>query len=241
MSSNKKVHIIGGGTFNYVRNHLALAAPAFGNTARKLHEKASACMPEMDIVLHLTRMAGGGYEAPVTNNDLIKLIQVLTGDPDTKIIFLSASVCDWNLAVSDDSNIDDFVSLSRSPGLNKPSLVAKRKYAKRLNTNAEYHKSLLVPASKIISSVKLYRKDIFLVGFKQTCGESEDETYIKGLRLCKDSLCDLVLANDIQTRLNMIVTPREEKLNVSKDRDAVLSCLIDMSFDLHKRKYLLGG
>ena len=32
----KKIYILGGGTFNYVRNHLALAAPAFGETARKL-------------------------------------------------------------------------------------------------------------------------------------------------------------------------------------------------------------
>ena len=26
----EKIYILGGGTFNYVRNHLALAAPAFG-------------------------------------------------------------------------------------------------------------------------------------------------------------------------------------------------------------------
>jgi len=32
----RQVHVIGGGTFNHVRTHLALAAPAFGLVARQL-------------------------------------------------------------------------------------------------------------------------------------------------------------------------------------------------------------
>ena len=34
----KKVHVIGGGTFSDIRTHLALCAPAFGYTAKKLNE-----------------------------------------------------------------------------------------------------------------------------------------------------------------------------------------------------------
>ena len=46
-----KTLIFGGGTFNHIRSHLALAAPAFGETARKLHE----LMPESTLIL--TKMA----------------------------------------------------------------------------------------------------------------------------------------------------------------------------------------
>lgn len=35
----KRVVIIGGGTFSHLRTHLALAAPAFGTTAKQLFEK----------------------------------------------------------------------------------------------------------------------------------------------------------------------------------------------------------
>ena len=34
----KNIHIIGGGTVNHIRPHLALSAPAYGGTARKLRE-----------------------------------------------------------------------------------------------------------------------------------------------------------------------------------------------------------
>ena len=35
---NKQIYIFGGGTFSHVRNHMALAAPAFGETAKRLAE-----------------------------------------------------------------------------------------------------------------------------------------------------------------------------------------------------------
>ena len=40
--TNRTVHIIGGGTVNHVRPHLALSAPAYGGTARRLKELALA-------------------------------------------------------------------------------------------------------------------------------------------------------------------------------------------------------
>lgn len=46
---NKKCITIGGGTFNHVRNHLALAAPAFSETARKLAEHKTA-LAELGMV-----------------------------------------------------------------------------------------------------------------------------------------------------------------------------------------------
>jgi hypothetical protein len=35
-TTGKQVHIFGGGTVNFIRNHLAITAPAYGSTARKL-------------------------------------------------------------------------------------------------------------------------------------------------------------------------------------------------------------
>lgn len=54
---NKKCIVIGGGTFNHVRAHLALAAPAFGETARQLHALCEKKFTTMDVDLVLTKMA----------------------------------------------------------------------------------------------------------------------------------------------------------------------------------------
>lgn len=55
----KKIVVIGGGTFEPIRNHLALSAPAFGQTAKSifnlLKDKIS---DKYDIELFLTKMAG---------------------------------------------------------------------------------------------------------------------------------------------------------------------------------------
>jgi hypothetical protein len=69
----------------------------------------------------------------------------------------------------------------------------------------------LIPAPKIISKIRRERKDIFLVGFKTTAGATPDEQFDAGLGLLKGSSCNLVVANDIRTRVNMIVTPEEAR------------------------------
>ena len=55
---NKKLHILGGGTLAYVRSQLALCAPGYGTTARTLERLCRAQGDNLDMVLHLTRMAG---------------------------------------------------------------------------------------------------------------------------------------------------------------------------------------
>ena len=55
--SDKQIHIFGGGTVSHVRNHLALAAPAYGSTAKALATLCKQIIPKMETVLHLTRMA----------------------------------------------------------------------------------------------------------------------------------------------------------------------------------------
>ena len=55
--SIQRIHIIGGGTFSHVRNHLSNATPAFGSTARQLREMfASVAWEHYYTSLHLTKM-----------------------------------------------------------------------------------------------------------------------------------------------------------------------------------------
>lgn len=209
MSKRKAVHIIGGGTVFHVRAHMALCAPAYGSTARKLIDLCCDQMDELDIYDHLTKMAGGSKLE--TNQDIEELINDLVANPTTKIIFMNAALCDF----------EGFIEG-----------VESGKYAERLNSRVpkdENYELWLEPSKKIISKIRKNRKDIFLVGFKTTCGASEDEQYLAGLKLCKDASCNLVLANDIKTRTNMIITPEEARYHVTKDRDAALTNLVEMT------------
>ena len=88
----------------------------------------------------------------------------------------------------------------------------------------------LSPARKLIGEIRHYRKDIFLVGFKTTAGATEDEQFEQGLHLLKTASANLILANDLHTRTNMIVVPERSRYCVTKDRDEVLRELVDMSF-----------
>jgi len=96
----------------------------------------------------------------------------------------------------------------------------------------------LIPAEKVIRLIRAERKDVFLVGFKTTAGDSSDEQFYKGLKLMKEASCNLVLANDIQTRNNMIITPEEARYHETHEgkrrgeqlnRDSVLKNLVEMS------------
>lgn len=93
----------------------------------------------------------------------------------------------------------------------------------------------LTPTRKLLQEIRKYRKDIFLVAFKTTSNGSEDEQFMQGLTLLKESSANLVLANDIRTRTNMIVVPERSRYCVTKDRDKVLRQLVDMA---HRRSQL---
>jgi hypothetical protein len=113
-----KIHIIGGGTFSHVRSHLALAAPAFGETAKKLYEifcqagrhpswigleKSDYGFGDMragreQVLLHLTKMARADSRL-VTNDDVAALLEELKADPETRVIILSAALCDFDGSV----------------------------------------------------------------------------------------------------------------------------------------------
>lgn len=185
---NKKILILGGGTFSHVRSHMSLAAMAYGETARTLFEMCGNKFPNMDIELVLTRMANSGKGHLETNDDVKEYISTIINDNTVKVVFFNIALCDF------DGMVDGF------PG---------GKYKRRLETKQGPQTILITPTEKIIRLIREKRKDIFLIGFKTTCNESEEIMFQKGLNLLKKASCNLVLANDVVTRKNMIITPEE--------------------------------
>ena len=213
----KQIHIIGGGTFSHVRSHLSLAIPAFGTTAKKLVVLCKDRFKNMSTNLTLTKMADSASNI-VTNADVEQWVDELKKDFDTKIIFFNVAMCDF------DGNINVGNSLFDE------TLSPSGKYEERLHTSDGVRYMELTPTQKIIKNIRNGRKDIFLVAFKTTCGVTEKEQYVAGLDLMKKNSCNLVLANDVKTRVNMIITPEEAIYHVTTDRDEALKQLVDMAY-----------
>ncbi len=208
----KTIEIIGGGTVYHVRNHLALSVPAYGSTARYL---AEVCFDEgadhYDVNLHLTKMANSGVGKLETNEDISKLLDKLIANPNTRIIIFNPALVDYEAAVPNRFGIRGYEGVTPSG-----------KYETRLKTSEGTQTLKLTPAAKLIKKIRKERKDIFLVGFKTTCGATEDEQFLTGLHLLKESSCNLVLANDTKTRLNMIITPEQARYSVTTKREDAL-------------------
>lgn len=202
----KQVHIIGGGTINHIASHLAVCAPYFGGTARKLEKLCHKTFNTMDIKVHMTKMAGGNLE---TNDDVSKLIDDIVEDDKTKIVFMPVALVDFG---------------SLTDNRNGPRYSTHVDGGKSNKINLELH-----ALPKIVDKVRKKRKDIFLIAFKHTSGLTEDEQYIAGLNLCKRASANLVLANDSVSKLNMIITPEEARYCVTTDRDVVLNELVEMA------------
>lgn len=204
--------IYGGGTVSYIRSHLALCAPAYGSTARQLAELSRIHLPNMKVDLRLTKMAVGTFESSYleTNDDIAKDLDEVIESDLTKVVIMSAALCDFDGQIGE---------------------IPSGKYADRLSTKSLVHDPIhLTVAEKLIKRVREKRKDIFLVGFKTTTNRNPDEQYLEALNLCKKASCNLVLANDTVTRFNMIVTPEESRYAEGLDRKHTLSELMKMVF-----------
>lgn len=209
------IHVIGGGTMMHVRPHLALASPAYGDTARTIAELCTKISPDREVKLHLTKMANGGKGDLETNQDVERLIDKLIADPTTKAIVMSVALCDFDGAICD-------------PIMSDHSTTPSGKDQPRLRTKDGEVIAVLTPAPKLIGKIRKERKDIFLIGFKVTAGATEDEQYLAGLHSLKTNSCNLVLANDVHTKLNLIVAPELARYAVTKDREQVLRELVEM-------------
>jgi hypothetical protein len=207
--TRKSVHIFGGGTFSHVRAHLALCAPAFGTAARQLQElfgKGGRWGPG-DIHMHLTRMAQA--DSPLlTNGDVAGRLFSVLDDLSTQVVVFNAALCDFDGEIGD---------------------VPSGKGAQRLESRAGEDSIRILPSPKVVGEIRRKRKDVFAVGFKTTSGAAPDVQYMKALRLLKQNSLNLVLANDLATRVNMVVTPEESVYGETTDRDKALATLVRMT------------
>lgn len=219
----ENIHIIGGGTVFHVRPHLSLSAVAYGNTARKLYRMFSVTDESRPVTLHLTKMAKNGEGDLETNADIDRLVTKLVADPETKIIFMNAALCDFEGSMSHCEHPENYSHTDQC------YWTKSGKDQSRLKTSQGSQTMRLTPADKIIGKIRKNRKDIFLIGFKTTAGATEDEMYLAGLTLLKTTSCNLVLVNDVHTRLNLIVAPELARYSITKDRDAALRELVDMT------------
>ncbi len=214
---NKKIHIIGGGTVFHLRPHLALCSPAYGSVAEEINQLCTDAFAsgQSNLVtyLHLTKMAGG--PSLETNEDIDNLITQLVADPATKIIFLTAAMCDF-----EGTAVKGYYP-------EKPEVHGK--YGQRLHSRTDMVKIDLRPAAKIVGNIRKTRKDIFAVAFKTTCGATTEEQYIAGLNLLKEASVNLVLANDLKTRLNMVITPEEANYHKTTNRSEAIKGLVEMA------------
>ncbi len=221
--SMKTHYIIGGGTLFHVRPHFALCAPAYGKVAVQVQEElAKWFLADEKIQLHLTKMAYG-FDNPLpskleTNADVAKLVDEIVADPNTGIVFMCAALCDFEGQVVN-KVFDDGSMLETPSGKDQP----------RLKTGDGETFMRLTPAPKIISRIRKERKDIFLVGFKTTTGATPTEQYEAGLNLLKKNSCNLVLANDVHTKLNMVVAPELARYYETTDREVAVQGLVQMA------------
>lgn len=204
----KKIIILGGGTFEPIRNHLSLAAPAFGTTARYLTNLFSSNGDDNGkIYLVLTKMANN-KSSLVTNDDVAKYIDTLLEDPEVGTIILNVAFCDFKpLPING---------------------IESDLHGDRLKTDNGNLTIELTPTEKIISKIRIKRPDIFLVGFKTTTNETKENQFLIALKMMKKTKCNLVLANDTVTRNNMIITPEESIYDETTNRYYVLGKLYEM-------------
>ena len=186
------IHIIAGGTVNEVRPHLALCAPARGLVGETLYDLFRVKGEE--VCLHLTWMAGGKRELR-SNDDVARRLTELVSHSDAgTAIIMAAAICDYYGFIEGEG---------------------------RLESRDGNQVMQLTPADKLVGSIRKQRKDLFAVGFKATYGQSQDVMYSSGLRLMKEASLNLVLANDIETQVNMVIVPEEARYHVGSREDAL--------------------
>ncbi len=229
MKKIKNIHIFGGGTVAHVTSHFAVCAPAYGKTALQLYRLCCDRFEAADVTLQATKMAGGVLE---TNEDVAAKIEELKKDLNTKVIFFNCALVDFQpKMLSSSAPLYDAEKVTKCGENSYLGIEDFGKYAHRLETKAIRQLNLaLEPSEKIIKNIRTGRKDIFLVGFKTTCGATKQEMYLKGLKLCKEASVNLVLVNDVKTRWNMIVTPEEAAYHETDDRFEALKNLVDMTY-----------
>jgi hypothetical protein len=154
--------------------------------------------------------------------DVGNLLDEINADLDSKIVFMPVAMCDFEAIVG--LNNVSFAPLANPDG---PRLTTHT--LDRMQPETWPHLRLK-PMPKLINDIRRGRKDIFVVGFKHTANVTAEEQYIAGLNLLKESSCNLVLANDTSTGLNMVITPEEARYHATTDRTKALEGLVEMAY-----------
>jgi hypothetical protein len=202
-----RVVVFGGGTFNTISCHLALAAPAFGETAKrlvKMFENNGTLEPQ----LCLTKMADS-YSTLMTNEDIDRYLrEVILPDEDVKAIIMNAAICDFEIVNPTDEA--------------------------RLSSSKDYDVTLVGIKTKIMACIKQRRPDIVVAGFKTTHGASKVEQVAKAFSSMHASDLDMVLANDLDSRCNILIT---KDLTIQEGRrEFLLEQLVDSTIIYHNMK-----
>ena len=87
-----------------------------------------------------------------------------------------------------------------------------------------------------IKEIRKKHKHIFLVGFSETFGKTQDEQYLEGLKLCKEASCNLVFASDEVSNFCMVITPEEARYPRLKKGTSFLADGIDELVDITKHR-----
>lgn len=192
-----KCVIIGGGTFSKVACHLSLATPAFGSTAKQLKALFDAKDANgFETILTLTKMADSSSDI-MTNDDVEDYVEELIADKSVKAIIMNAALCDFSME--------------------NPTRM------ERLSSSDDYDVILTGIRTKIVPRIKQHRPDIITVGFKTTCNDHRLEQVSKGFDLLLYGRLDYVIANDVGTYNNILLSKDLQILEAS--RPVVLSQL----------------
>lgn len=178
------VHVFGGGTVTYVRNHLALCAPAYGTTAKQLGRLLKR--QGASVQLHLTKMADARSKLETNDHVEARLREVLA-DPATTAIIFNVALCDFEGQIGE---------------------VPSGKYANRLQTreiDAGGLSIVIHPTKKLLGLVREIRPDVKYVGFKTTANDTPQQQTDKSIRMIEQQGVSLVLANDVGTRFNSVL------------------------------------
>jgi hypothetical protein len=198
----RRTIILGGGTFQPIRNHLSLSAPAFGTTARILQ----TLIPDSELVL--TKMAD--YKSTLlSNEDVSDYLDKIIEDETIGTIILNIAFCDYKA--------------------NPINNISSDFHGDRLRTEDGDVNITLTPTEKIIKKIRIKRPDIFLIGFKTTTDKSSDEQFKIALKMMKSVKCNLLLANDTVTRNNFVLTAEETIYGESIDRMSSLKELAEIT------------
>jgi len=219
----KNIYIITGGTMVYITPHFSITAPAYGKVGTKIYRllDANISNEEYNIYLIKTKMAGHNSNEVIehlkslnlkstieTNDELKSFVEVISQENNTKAIIMAAAICDFEPE-----------ELIAYEGETPISVRDFGKDKKRLH-KAHSLELKLKPSAKIIDIIKKSNPHIFLVTFKTTAGETEEKLIEKSRYNLKRSQSDLVFGNDIQNRINLIVT--EDEVLKAKSREEAL-------------------